>query len=124
MIRKRTVSVRLDQEEARRLKKAASLAGQSQGAFLQKAGTEMARRTLLSWAVARYRQGEASFSQLAEETGLGVEEIMAAMGSQGQEAALEMFLASCETVAATRDNPDFLRMAREAVKEISSDQAA
>lgn len=121
---KRTVSVRLDPDEARRLEKAASLTGQSRGAFLQKAGGEVAHRTLLSWAVARYRRDEASFAELAEDTGLAIEEIMAAVGSQGQEAALEMFLASCRTVAETQQNPAFLRMAREAVEEVRSAEAA
>ncbi len=123
-MKKRTVSVRLDPDAARRLERAAGLTRQSQGAFLGKAGDEMAHRVLLDWAVARYRRGESSFSQLADETGLGVEEIMAALGSEGREAALEMFLASCRTIAATQKNPEFLRLAHEAVAAMDSAQAA
>ena len=121
---KRTVSVRLEPEEAQRLEKAARLAGQSQGAFLQKAGEEAAHRTLLAWATNRYRRGEGSFSELAEESGLAVEEIMAAMGTEGSDAALEMFLASAKTISDIQNNPSFLRLAREVVREVSGDRAA
>ena len=116
--KKRTISVRLDPEAARRLDKAAELMKQSRGAFLERAGDQTARRILLDWAVTRYRQGGSSFSQLAEETGLAVEEIMEAMGQQGQEAALEMFLVSCQTVAEVQNKPEFLRLAREAVATV------
>jgi hypothetical protein len=84
----------------------------------------MARRVLLDWAVARHRLGEASFSQLAEESGLSIEEIMAAAGSQNRDDALQMFLASCEAVAQVHDSPDFLRLAREALAAIEPAQAA
>ena len=75
---------------------------------------------LLSWSAGRYRQGEASFSELAEETGLAVEEIMESLGDQGTDQALNMFLASCRTVADLNDDPDFLRRGQEAVKAISA----
>ena len=88
------------------------------GAFLGKAGEERAHQILLEWAVNRYRRGEASFSELAETTGLAVEDVMVALGSQGREEALEMFLASCRTVAETQGNPEFLRLAEEVVKEL------
>ena len=108
---RQTVSVRLDPEQARRLKKAAGLMKQSQGAFLGRAGDEAARRTLLEWAVDRYRRGAATFSELAAETGLAVEEIMADMGDRDPGAALDTFLSMCRTVAETQDNPTFLRLA-------------
>ncbi len=118
--RKRTLSVRLDSAAERRLEQAARLMHQSRGAFLQQAGDVAARRVLVEWAVARYRQGGISFSELAEQTGLPVEEIMAAMGEGGREAALAQFLASCRAVAETRRDPDFLRLAREAVEAVSA----
>jgi predicted transcriptional regulator len=118
--RKRTISVRLDDRAKRRVEMAAKLLKQSSGAFLEKAGEERARQLLLDWAVSRHQRGEASFSELAEETGLSVEEIMEAGGSQGKEEALQMFLASCRTVAETQGNPEFLRLGREAVEAISS----
>jgi uncharacterized protein (DUF1778 family) len=116
--KKRTISVRLDDEAKQQVERAAKLLRQSSGAFLEKAGEERARAVLLEWAANRYRRGEASLSELAEETGLPVEEVMEAMGSQGREEALEMFLASCRTVAETRGNPEFLRLGQEAVKAV------
>jgi hypothetical protein len=114
--KKRTISVRLDDAAKQRVERAAKLLKQSAGAFLQKAGEEQAREVLLRWAVDRHRRGDASFSELAGETGLAVEEIMLAMGSQGKEEALDMFLASCRTVAKASGNPDFLRLGEEAVE--------
>lgn len=70
---------------------------------------------LTGWAVARYHQGDTTFSQLAQETGLGIEEIMAAMEGDGREEALDAFLASSETVAASLDLPGFVDSARAAV---------
>lgn len=116
---KQTVSVRLNPEAKQRIEKAAKLMKQSSGAFLGKAGEEAARAMLVGWAISRHRQGAASFSELAEQTGLAVEEIMEAAGSQGREAALEMFLASCRTVAETQDDPQFLRLGEEAAKAVS-----
>ncbi len=84
----------------------------------QRSIDEAARRALREWAVARHCQGDRSFSELAEETGLAVEEIMLAIGDQGRDQALQMFLASCETVAKTTGKPEFLRLAREAVQTI------
>ena len=118
--KKHTVSVRLTGEAARRLAKAASLTRQSQGAFLEKAGDESAHRVLLEWAIGQYRQGAKSFSQLAEETGLAVEEIMLAVGEHGREEAIEAFLASCRTVAETQGRPDFLQTAQEVAKTLAT----
>lgn len=114
--KKRTISVRLDDAAKKRVERAASLSKQSAGAFLERAGEEQARHILLAWTVDQHRSGEASFSELAAETGLAVEEIMLAMASQGKQEALEMFLASCRTVAEARGNPEFLRLGKEAVE--------
>lgn len=122
--RKKTISVRLDDRAKRRVEMAARLVKQSSGAFLEKAGEERARQLLLDWAVSIYQRGEASFSELAEQTGLSVEEIMVAGGSQGKEEALQMFLASCRTVAETQGNPEFLRLGREAAEAVSSRMAS
>ena len=84
----------------------------------------MARRILLHWAVARYREGNYSFGELAQETGLTIEEIMMAMSTRGGRApdtttpeledrdqALRMFLASCRTLAEMNDDPGLLQRA-------------
>lgn len=114
--KKRTISVRLDDAAKRRVERAARLLKQSAGAFLERAGEEQARQILLTWAADRHRSGEASFSELAAETGLAVEEIMLAVGRQGKQEALEMFLSSCRTVAEAKGSPEFLRLGEEAVK--------
>jgi uncharacterized protein (DUF1778 family) len=118
---KRTISVRLDDRAEQQVEKAAKLLKQSKGAFLGKAGEERAREVLLEWAINRHHRGEASFSQLAEETGLAVEEIMDAMGQQGKEEALEIFLTSARAAAAIeprQGGAEFLRLAEEVAKEV------
>lgn len=118
--KKGTISVRLDDRAKQRVEKAARVLRQSSGAFLEKAGEERARQVLLEWALERRQQTQASFSELAEETGLALEEIMEFAGKQGRAQAVEMFLAGCRTVAEMQDNPAFLRLAEEAVKAMSS----
>ena len=103
---------------------AARLMHQSRGAFLRRAGDTTARQVLLEWAVSRYRQGTTSLSELADQTGLAVEEIVAALGDQGREEALAQFLASCRTVAEAQDNPAFLRLAQEAVESLTTSATA
>jgi hypothetical protein len=117
--KKHTVSVRLTTDAARRLEKAARLTRQSQGAFLEKAGDESAHRILLEWAGAQHRQGLKSFSELADETGLAIEEIMMGIGDAGREQAIEAFLASCRTVAEAQGNPNFLRVAKEVARTLA-----
>lgn len=117
--RKRTLSVRMDNEMTRRVERAARLRNQSLGAFLQQAGDEAARRLLLEWTVSRYREGVASASELAQETGLAAEEIMRAVGATDLQAALDAFLASCRTVAITQGKPGFLLMGEAAAKAVA-----
>jgi hypothetical protein len=84
------------------------------------------RRELLEWAIDRYIEGNRSFGELAEETGLSIEEIMRAMeqiGDRERAAALaamwdrtrdeasEMFLASARSIAHLSGDPEFLRRA-------------
>lgn len=118
--KKTTVSVRLDEEAHQRVNTAAKLTKQSLGSFLEAAGEQRAHQVLLDWVVTSHRQGSASFSELAQQTGLAIEEIMRAVGDQGRDDALAMFLASCETVAATRNDPEFLRLGREAVADLAN----
>ncbi len=116
--KKRTISVRLDPEAKARVEGAAELQRQSAGGFLEKAGMERAHQVLLDWAIGRYRQGEAGFSELAEDTGLAGGEIVEGLGQGGSEEALQMFLASCRTVAETRRKPEFLRLGMEAAEQV------
>lgn len=59
-----------------------------------------------------------TFSEVATDTGLSIEEIMVAVGRDNQEAALNAFVASCRTIAASDSNPEFLRLAEEAVETL------
>ena len=79
---KQTVSVRLDHEAKLRVEQAAKLVGQSAGAFIEKAGVERAQQVLIDWAIKQQRRGDASFSELAEQTNLSIEQIMAAAGQR------------------------------------------
>ena len=119
--KKRTLSVRLDAAAERRLEKAASLTRQSRGAFLEQAADESARRILLKWAGSRYRPGVASASELADDTGLTVEEIMRSVESSERQIALDSFLASCRTVAERTGNAEFLRTAETAARAVAAE---
>ncbi len=106
------ISFSLNPEARKRLERAASLTQQSPASFAEQATDERARDLLLDWAVRRYHQGGTTYSLLAEETGLGVVEIMYAMGDDGLEEALTAFLARAEALAEERGNPDLPRLAR------------
>ena len=111
--RRETVAVRLDDESAKRVAAAARITRQSRGAFLGNAGDERARHVLLEWARARHREGSRSFSELADETGLPLEEIMLAMGDDEQD-GLALFLASARAVAQATNDAAFLTTAERA----------
>lgn len=78
-VQRATVSIHLDDKALRRLEKAADLLDQSSDTFLRHVGDEVARGIVLDWAVREYRRGERTFGELAEQTGLWIEEIMVAM---------------------------------------------
>ena len=113
--KKRTLSVRLDPMAERRLERAAALRKQSRGAFLERAGDDLATQVLLDWALER--QGEQTFSELAEQTGLPIEQLMDAVTERDGDAGLDMFLASCKALAEAEHDPAFLQLARRAVKQ-------
>src|SRR5262245_32424795 len=92
---KETISVRVDAMTKRKVERAAALEKQSSGAFLSKAGEERAQEVLLTWALKRHEQGDASFSELAAETGLAIEELMLAANREGATEELDAFLESC-----------------------------
>jgi hypothetical protein len=113
----------LDEDAARRLRKAASLNKQSQGAFLEQAGEERARQVLLKWAVARHRNHAATFAELADETGLAIEEIMAAMQVEPS-AAADLFLSMSRVVAEAQNSPEFLHLAEAVAQKLTTPGAA
>ena len=113
-----TLCIHLDPDAKKRLDKASSLAHLSPASFVEQAADERARDMLLDWAVRSYRQGDTTYSLLAEETGLGIVEIMYAMGDDGLDEALDSFLARAATLADERDNPDLLRLARNVAAQV------
>ena len=121
--KKQTISARLDAAAKQQVERVASIRGQSSGAFLEQAGDEHARQVRIAWAVDRHRRGEASFSELAAETGLAIEEIMLAIGSLGEQKGLDLFLASCRTAAEASGNPDLLNLGEGAVQLVQSEHA-
>ena len=123
--KKGTISVRLDDSSKRRIERAARLSRQSSGAFLGKVGGQEARRVLIEWALERWRRDEATWSELADETGLAIEEIMlAASGNQDDQIrAVDAFLASCRAIADSNDDSAFLRAAEEAAESVKAEIA-
>lgn len=117
----RRFSVHLDARATQRLTKAAALLDQSPAAFLAKAGDALARRILLDWAVAHYCDGERTFGELAEETGLAIEEIMDAFGRRGREAALDVSLENCGAIAHQYDDQAFRRLAEQVVEQVRAE---
>ena len=119
MVAKRTaISVRLDEAAQQQISRAARLLNQTPAAFLQHAGAVTARQVLLAWAVKRYREGEHTFSQLAEETGLDVETIMRGTASADRDEALNFYLAAAGTAARLLQDEEFLRSAQAAVADL------
>lgn len=119
MVSKRTaISVRLDEVAQQQIDRAARLLKQTPAAFLQDAGAETARQVLLAWAVRSYRQGEHTFSELAEETGLSVEAIMRAAAGDDRDEALDFYLAAARTAARLLEDDGFLRSAQAAAADV------
>ena len=65
-----------------------------QRADAEKAADVNAYDRLLDWAVAQYRSGGSTYSQIAEQTGLAIEEIMCAMSAAGRDEVRAIFRAS------------------------------
>jgi hypothetical protein len=121
----RATSVRFDPIVAERVERAAHLTRQSPDSFVRWAADLAARSILLEDAVRRYREGERSLSELADETGLAVEAIMDAVAAAGGvrdnpaglDAATEMFLASSRTAAKRSGASTLWRLADRVVAE-------
>jgi hypothetical protein len=121
MASERTVLVQLDDDRHRRIEKAAAILDESAGDFLAQAADRRAHKVLLDWAVDRYQAGDTTFGELAEETGLVVEEIMLAMGRSGRDEALDRFLDRCKALAQTHHAPALLELAERAVAQVRAE---
>jgi hypothetical protein len=108
----------LDEVTQQQVDRAARLLKQTPAAFLHDAGAETARQVLLAWAVKSHRQGDHTFSELAEETGLSVETIMRATAGDDRDEALDFYLAAARTAARLLQDDGFLRSAQAAVADL------
>ena len=79
MAEKQALTTELDAPAVQRIERAARLTHQAPGAFLSKAVEAVTRQVLLADAAERWRREEATYSELAAETGLWIEEIMQAV---------------------------------------------
>jgi uncharacterized protein (DUF1778 family) len=113
----KTVSVRLEGRADAHVDKAAQLLRQSKGAFLARAGEEVAERVLLKWAVEQYTAGVASLSELAAQTHLPLEAIAQQVAEHRAEEVMKTYLASCRQLAQTLHMPKFYVAAKKAVRQ-------
>lgn len=133
------ITVDLASPAAEQVERAARVRKQSPADFLAQAAEDASRRALLDEAIARWERDpdNESFSELAAEYGLWVEELMREIWRRNRLAAAEsgrapedearatyhgdpeaaeaMFLAGCRTLAELRDDPDLLRRAEDVV---------
>ena len=77
----------------------------------------MASRTRLEEAVARYQHGNHTFSELAEQTGLPIEQIMDAVTAEAGDTGHRQFLESCRAIAEAENDPEFYRLAEQAAQK-------
>lgn len=89
---KYTLSVTLDAEASNRVEKAAALLSETPAVFLAHAADDAARRVLTDWAVQRYFGTDRTYGQVAEETGLAIEEIMDAIGRLAPDEARRLWV--------------------------------
>lgn len=110
---KKTITIRLTEEEHALLESLCQLLKTSQSAYLTKQATEHVKKNLLEFAVEKYLTGQASFSELATQTGLSVPIIMDAVaeksGSDMQ--CIEALLSAVKTLSEANNDPEFYELA-------------
>jgi hypothetical protein len=114
-----TLALRLDPAIAQRVAHAARLTRRSPDAFVRWATDLASRSVVLEDAVRRYRRGERSLSELADESGLAVEELMDAVAAAGgvgdrPDAGPSMFLASVRSAMESLDITNLMHLATQA----------
>ncbi len=112
-----TISIRLTPEQHTIVQQLCRLKHMSQTAYLATLATEHAQQELLDYAVRAYREGRASLSTLATQTGLDVPTIMEAITpTAAQDAsAREAFLAAAQSLAQAHHDPEFYALAVKAL---------
>ena len=116
---KTTVTVRLTDEEDEVLSRLCALKKTSKTGYLARLAKDQARRELLAFAAEEYLEGRASLSELAKKTGLDIPTIMDEVASiKGEDRrAVEAFLSAVETLSRLNKDPEFYKLAVNAVKE-------
>ena len=114
---KTTVTVRLTAEEYKVLGRLCTLKKTTQTGYLAHLATSQAKQDLLAYAVAEYRQGRASLSEVAKKTGLDVPTIMEEVSRVTGEdlRTVEGFLAAVKTLARGNKAPEVYTLAVKAL---------
>lgn len=120
MDKKQVITIELDAPAVRRIERAARLTHQAPGAFLSRAVEAVTRQVLLDDAAERWLREEATYSELAAETGLWIEEIMQAVARRNGDRALATALQDWHVLAVEHRQPDLLRLAQEATVAMRS----
>lgn len=110
---KKTITIRLTEEEHTLLEKLCQLLKTSQSAYLTRQATEHVKKDLLEFVVEKYLTGQASISELATQTGLYAPIIMDAVaervGSNTQ--CIEALLSAAKTLSKAHNDPEFYELA-------------
>ena len=116
---KTTVTVRLTDEEDQVLRRLCMLKKTSKTGYLARLAKDRAKEELLNYAAGEYLEGKASLSELTKKTGLDVPAIMdeVARIKGGEKRAVEAFLSAVETLSRVTKNPEFYKLAVDAVRE-------
>ena len=114
---KTTISVRLTNEDHEVLRRLCALKKTSRREYLSDLAKNQFNKDLLRYAVEEYSNGEASLSALAKKTGLDVPTIMneVARVTGEDKRVVEGFLSAVKTISEVNEDPEFYRVAVEAL---------
>jgi hypothetical protein len=117
--KKTAITIRSTDEEDQVLNRLCSPKKTSKTGYLAHLAKDQARRELLSFAATEYLGGRASLSELAKKTGLDTPTIMNEVASiKGEDKrAVEAFLSSVETLSKLNNDPEFYKLAVNALNE-------
>jgi hypothetical protein len=116
---KTTLTVRLTDEEDQVLSRLCMLKKTSKTGYLTRLAKDQAKKELLDYATGEYLEGNASLSELAKKTGLDVPTIMNEIAriKGGEKRAIEAFLSAVETLSKVKKDPEFYKLAVNAIRE-------
>ena len=120
MDEKQVLTIELDAPAVQRVERAAHLTHQAPGAFLSRAVEAVTHQVLLDDAAERWLREEATYSELAAETGFWIEEIMQAVARRNGARAVAASLQDWQALAEEYQQPDLLRLAQAATAAVRS----